>query len=74
MQGCCPQQPLQHAGSAEGAATLTADLVDLGFVKTVAWIVLNLVDRDRSDVVVEVRPDTIALAQTLNKVQTGQGA
>ena len=43
-------------GNAEGAATLTADLVDLGWIKTVTWIALNLADRDRSDVVVEVGP------------------
>ena len=42
-------------GNSEGAATLTADLVDLGYVRAVTWIVLNLVDRDRSDIIVEVR-------------------
>lgn len=43
-----------YAGNSEGAASLTADLVDLGYVRLVTWIILNLVDRDRSDIVVEV--------------------
>jgi len=43
------------ADSAEGAATLTADLVDLGFTKTIVAITLNLIDREKSDVVVAVR-------------------
>ncbi|KAL3131428.1 hypothetical protein ABBQ38_007740 [Trebouxia sp. C0009 RCD-2024] len=43
-----------QSGNSEGAASLTADLVDLGYSRLVTWIILNLVDRDRSDVVVEV--------------------
>ncbi len=43
------------ADSAEGAATLTADLVDLGFTKTIVAITLNLIDREKSDIVVAVR-------------------
>ena len=38
---------------------MTADLVDLGYVKAVTWVILNLVDRDRSDIVVEVRLLTV---------------
>jgi len=43
------------ADSAEGAATLTADLVDLGFTKTIVAVTLNLIDREKSDIVVAVR-------------------
>ena len=45
----------RHADSAEGAATLTADLVDLGFTKTIVAVTLNLIDREKSDIVVAVR-------------------
>ena len=55
VSGTCLTPYLRYAGNSEGAATLTADLVDLGYVRAVTWIVLNLVDRDQSDVVVEVR-------------------
>ena len=51
----CQTPDSRYTGNAEGAATLTADLVDLGYVRAITWIVLNLVDRDQSDIVVEVR-------------------
>lgn len=34
---------------------MTADLVDLGFTKTIVAITLNLIDREKSDIVVKVR-------------------
>ncbi|KAL0022607.1 hypothetical protein WJX77_009467 [Trebouxia sp. C0004] len=43
-----------QSDSAEGAATLTADLVDLGFTKTIVAITLNLIDREKSDIVVAI--------------------
>ena len=46
---------LHAADSAEGAALLTAHLVDLGYERLVVSVVLNLVDRDRADIVVKVR-------------------
>ena len=42
------------AGAEEGAASLTANLVDLGYTNLVVGIVLNLIDRERSDIVVKV--------------------
>jgi len=53
---CLLSETLNHlADSAEGAATLTADLVDLGFTKTIVAVTLNLIDREKSDIVVAVR-------------------
>ncbi|DBB15359.1 hypothetical protein WJX82_007179 [Trebouxia sp. C0006] len=43
-----------QSDSAEGAATLTADLVDLGFTKTIVAVTLNLIDREKSDIVVAI--------------------
>lgn len=60
--------PLFHlqlfAGCAEGAATLTADLVDLGYTKTIVAITLDLIDRKKSDIVVKVRFTPIAYSWT----------
>ena len=50
----CSRTINSPAGCAEGAATLTANLVDLGYTSFVVGVVLNLIDREKSDIVVQV--------------------